>query len=172
MAHEPKFKLTGIRQIGIVVRDLDKTMEAYWRILGIGPWRIYSHGHPMVPVTMYRGRPENYSHRVALADVGGLQIELIQHLGGETIYKEFINLFGEGVQHLGAFVEDARSTVKEAEAAGFKVIQSGSGHGPNRDGGYYYLDTSKELGVVFEVIQRRQPAVPERVYPEADAAKK
>ena len=135
MTSEPKLKLKGIRQIGLVVKDLEKAMEAYWTILGIGPWRIYSHGHPMVPVTMYRGRPENYRHRVALADVGALQIELIQHLEGDTIYKEFVEQFGEGVQHLGAFVEDARATVKEAEAAGFKVIQI------------------------------REKAVPERVYP-------
>ncbi len=167
MSIEPKmkFKLTGIRQIGLVVKDLDKAMEAYWKILGIGPWRIYSHGHPMVPVTMYRGRPEKYRHRVGLADVGNMQIELIQHLEGETIYKEFMAQFGEGVQHLGAFVDDAKTVVKEAEAAGFTVIQSGTGHGPNRDGGYYYLDTSKELGVVLEIIQIRDRAVPERVYP-------
>ncbi len=165
MASEPKLKLKGVHQIGIVVRDLDKAMEAYWRILGIGPWRVYSHGKPVVPVTTYRGRPEDFHHRVALADVGGVQIELIQHLDGNTIYRDFLERFGEGVQHLGVFVENARETVKEAEAAGFKVIQSGTGHGPHGDGGYFYLDTAEELGVVFELIQIREKAKPERVYP-------
>ena len=165
MENNPKLKLKGIHQIGIVVRDLDKAMEAYWRILGIGPWRVYAHGHPVVPVTTYRGRPENYRHRVALADIGALQIELIQHLDGNTIYKEFLDRFGEGVQHLGIFVENADASAKEAEAAGLKVIQSGTGHGPNRDGAYFYIDTAEELGVVYELIQMRQKAQPERVYP-------
>jgi methylmalonyl-CoA/ethylmalonyl-CoA epimerase len=111
-------------------------MKAYWRVLGIGPWKVYAHGHPAVPVTTYRGRPENYSYRVALADIGGLQIELIQHLDGNTIYKEFLNRFGEGVQHLGVFVENAYESAKQAEAAGFKVVQSGTGHGPNGEGAY------------------------------------
>ncbi len=167
MANEPRLKLKGVQQIGIVVRDLDRAMEAYWRILGIGPWRVYSHGQPTVPVTTYRGRPESFHHRVALADVGGVQLELIQHLDGNTLYKEFLDRFGEGVQHLGVFVEDARATVREAEAAGFKVIQSGCGHGPHGDGAYFYLDTAEQLGVVYEVIQIREKARPERIYPEA-----
>jgi methylmalonyl-CoA/ethylmalonyl-CoA epimerase len=165
MTNNPKLKLEGIHQIGIVVRDLDKAMRAYWRILGIGPWRVYSHGNPMVPVTTYRGRPENYRHRVALADVGGMQIELIQHVEGDSIYKEFLTRFGEGVQHLGVFVENAQESAKEAEAAGFNVIQSGTGHGPKGDGAYFYIDTAEELGVVYELIQIRERTQPEKVYP-------
>ena len=165
MANEPLLKLKGIHQIGIVVSDLDKAMEAYWRILGVGPWRVYTHGPPAVPVTTYRGQPEAYHHRVALAEVDGLAIELVQHLDGHTLYREFLDRFGEGVQHVGIFVDDAQAAATEAEAAGIKVIQSGCGHGPNGDGAYFYLDTAEDLGVVFEVIQRREKAEPERVYP-------
>ncbi len=165
MENNPRLKLKGIHQIGIVVRDLDKAMAAYWRILGIGPWRVYTHGHPMEPVTTYQGRPENYRHRVGVADVGGVQIELIEHLQGSTIYKDFLNRFGEGVQHLGVFVENARQAAREAEEAGFKVIQSGMGHGLHGEGAYFYLDTAEELGVVYELIQIREKTPPERIYP-------
>jgi hypothetical protein len=69
------------------------------------------------------------------------------------------------VQHLGVFVENARQAAREAEEAGFKVIQSGTGHGPGGSGAYFYLDTAEELGVVYELIQIREKTQPERIYP-------
>jgi hypothetical protein len=34
--------LGDVLQVGLVVRDLQKSMEAYWKLLGIGPWKIYT----------------------------------------------------------------------------------------------------------------------------------
>ncbi len=167
MVDQPRLKLAAINQIGFVVKDLDKAMEAYWRHFGIGPWRIYTYGPPLVKDTTYRGQRQDFHMRIALADVGGLMIELIQHLDGDTVYKEFGERAGEGVQHLGIFVKNLKEAVAEAEAAGYKVIQSGRGYGAHGDGGFAYLDTEKELGTIYELIEIpsvRRP--PERVYPE------
>jgi methylmalonyl-CoA/ethylmalonyl-CoA epimerase len=168
LATEPKFKLKSINQVGFVVKDLDKSMESYWRNFGIGPWRIYTYGPPLVKQTTYHGKPEQYHMRVALANVGDVMIELIEHLDGSTLYKDFVDQHGEGVQHLGFFVESLDETIKEMEAAGFRVIQSGRGHGVKGDGGFAYLDTADELGTIYEIIEI--PSVrhePERVYPPA-----
>jgi catechol 2,3-dioxygenase-like lactoylglutathione lyase family enzyme len=165
--NQPRLKLTAINQIGFVVKDLDKAMEAYWRNFGIGPWRIYTYGPPLVKQTTYRGRAENFHMRIALADVGGLMIELIQHLDGDTVYKEFVEKAGEGVQHLGIFVENLDRAIEEAQQAGFKVIQSGRAYGVHGDGGFAYLDTAEELGTIYELIEIPSVRVPpERVWPE------
>ena len=166
MAQEPRLKLKGINQIGFVVEDLDKSMAAYWQNFGIGPWRIYTYGPPLVKQTTYRGRREDFHMRIALADFGGLMIELIQHLDGDTVYKEFAAKAGEGVQHLGIFVDNLDQAVAEAQAAGFKVIQSGRAYGVHGDGGFAYLDTADELGTIYELIEipsERKP--PERIWP-------
>ncbi|MHB1007041.1 MAG: VOC family protein [Chloroflexota bacterium] len=166
MAAEPKLKLKSINQIGFVVKDLDKSMEAYWRNFGIGPWKIYTYGPPLVKDTMYRGKREDFHMRIAIADAGNIMIELIEHLDGDTVYKEFGQKSGEGVQHLGVFVQNLSEAVKEAEAAGYKVIQTGHGYGATGDGGFAYLDTETELGTVYELIEIpsvRRP--PERIYP-------
>ena len=41
-ADNPKIKVGEINQIGVVVKDLKKALENYWKTLGIGPWRIHT----------------------------------------------------------------------------------------------------------------------------------
>lgn len=167
MSTQPRLKLKSINQVGFVVKDLDQAMKAYWENFGIGPWKIWTYGSPLVKDTTFRGRPEDFHMRIAIAMVGDVMIELIQHLDGHSVYKEYAQRAGQGVQHLGVFVDSIAEAVKEAEAAGFKVIQSGRGYGATGDGGFAYLDTEDELGTIFEFIEIpkvRRP--PERIYPE------
>lgn len=163
---EPRFRLRAINQVCLVVQDLERTMEAYWCHMGIGPWRVYTYGPPMVKDPTYRGEPEPYHMRIALAQVGDMVVELIQHLDGRTIYRDFTDRAGEGLHHIGIFVENLSEAVEQMRQAGFRVIQSGCGYGVHGDGGFAYLDTEEELGTVWELIEvpsERFP--PERIYP-------
>lgn len=36
------FLRNGIAQVGLVVQDLDRAIECYWKQFGIGPWHIYT----------------------------------------------------------------------------------------------------------------------------------
>ncbi|MHB1162518.1 MAG: VOC family protein [Chloroflexota bacterium] len=166
MNDQPKLKLKGVSQIALVVKDLDRAMEAYWKILGIGPWKIYLYEPGYVKDMQFRGQPDAYRAWVALAEFGGQVIELMQHIDGESLYTEFSAKHGEGVQHLGAFVEDFAQALEDARAAGFKVLQSGHGYGKQGDGAFAYLDTSEELGIIWELIEvPRERSEPVRVYP-------
>jgi len=90
------FQVTAVSQVGFVVRDLDKAMAAYWRV-GVGPWRVYTYGAPLVKDITYRGKPGNWRFLIALASLGaGFSLELIQPLSGESIYSEFLEHHGEG----------------------------------------------------------------------------
>ncbi len=40
--------LTQINQIALVVRDLNVAMRQYLELLGIGPWKVYTYGPPLV----------------------------------------------------------------------------------------------------------------------------
>ena len=163
---QPKLHLKGVSQIALVVKDLKKSMDAYWNILGIGPWRVYKYGPDLVKGQQYMGRPMPYQVWVALASFGDQVIELMEQIDGETLYKEFLEKCGEGVQHLGVFVEDFPKAVKEAEAAGFKVIMAGHGYGKKGDGAYAYLDTAEALGVIWELIEiPTERATPAYIYP-------
>jgi hypothetical protein len=80
----------GIWQISVLVEDLDQAVENYWKLFGIGPWRIYTYARPFVKSMTYRGKPAEYKLRLAFSQIGSLQIELMEQVEGETIHAEFI----------------------------------------------------------------------------------
>jgi hypothetical protein len=156
----------GVKQVALVVENLERTVEAYWHRLGIGPWHFYTYQKPLVSRMTRHGAPAEYSMRVALANLGSTRIELIEQKAGDTVYAEFIHAHGYGVQHLGLVVDDIEAAIREAAAVGYRVTMSGAGFGLDGDGAYAYLDTEDELGTTFELVQRPNRRVePEKIYP-------
>jgi catechol 2,3-dioxygenase-like lactoylglutathione lyase family enzyme len=160
------FLQNGIAQVAMVVKDLDRTVEHYWKVFGIGPWHFYTYGRPLVTKMSYYGKPADYKMRVALSYFGPMRVELIEPQEGETVYADFIKEHGYGIHHFGLLVEDMQTAIAQVEAAGFKVIMDGSGFGPDGDGHYAYLDTEGQLGITLELIERpKRRFPPEKIYP-------
>ena len=163
---ELPFLKNGIGQIAIIVEDLDRAVENYWRLLGVGPWQIYTYGKPLVKKTTYHGHEADYRMRIALAMVGPLLIELIQPLEGDSVYADFVRERGYGFHHVGILVDDMQAALAQAVAAGLSVIQDGQGYGLDGDGHYAYLDTEEEIGVTLELISMpKRRVAPESIYP-------
>ena len=163
---EAPFPITNIAQICVIVPDLDRAVENYWKVFGIGPWSFYTYGTPLVKRMTRHGRPSEYKMRVALANVGPMRIELIEPLEGDTVYSEFVEKHGYGVHHVGVLTDNMATALHQAEEAGLEMTQDGAGFGPDDDGHYAYLDTEELIGTTIELIerpQRRNP--PERTYP-------
>jgi hypothetical protein len=166
MPSPPLFPIAKIDQVCVVVRDLRQAMEHYVKVLGIGPWRVYTYGAPLVRRLTYRGQPADYQMRLAFCQTPSVMLELIEPTRGPTIYQEFLERSGEGIHHFGVFVPNLAKGIAQAQAAGFEVIMSGHGTGVTDDGGYAYLDTEASLGAIFELIELpsvRHP--PEEIYP-------
>jgi catechol 2,3-dioxygenase-like lactoylglutathione lyase family enzyme len=160
------FLQNGIAQVAIIVKDLDETVELYWRAFGIGPWHFYTYGRPFVKQMSYKGEPADYKMRVALSYFGPMRVELIEVLEGDTVYADFIREHGYGIHHFGLLVDDMQAALAQAEAAGFRMIMDGSGFGLDGDGHYAYLDTEAKLGATLELIDRpKRRFPPEKVYP-------
>ena len=158
----------GIGQIAMVVKDLDQIVKNYWEKFGIGPWHFYTYGQAPTDLTYaeYKGKPSDYKMRIALSYFGPTRIELIEHAEGDTIYKDFLEKHGEGVQHLGLIVEDMDKALAEAEEAGFQVVMQGAGFGPDKDGRFVYLSTEEDFGITFELVERpKNRHKPEKIYP-------
>jgi hypothetical protein len=109
-----------------------------------------------------RGEPKEYRMKIAFAKMGAIQLELIQPLS-ESIYTEFLNEKGEGIHHIGCYVDDLDTAVAIVEKQGINVIQSGKRPG----GGYAYLDTEGTMGAIFELIRRpTSTPTPEEIWPD------
>jgi len=136
-----------IGQVGVVVRDIDKAVE-YYSSFGIGPFEPLNAS--IIEREVYGKPAEDVKNIVKVAQVGKVDLELVQPAAGESIQKEFLERHGEGINHLGFFVDDLDQEVAKLVEKGFKVIMSGKFIG---GGGFAYLDTDKVGGVQFELIQ-------------------
>jgi len=142
-----KSPFSKVNQIGVVVRDLDKAIE-YYESFGIGPFKPISVN---VIERKVRDVPnDEWKFRISVADMGPVQFELVQPVAGETPHKEFLDKNGEGINHLGFFVDDFEKEYANLVEKGFEVIYSAR-FSPS--GGAAYFDTKKVGGVLFEIIQ-------------------
>ena len=141
-----------IRQICLVVRDLESAM-VQWSALGIGPWRVHDLGPNWVNEMTFRGQPQRTAVKYAAADSGSLNFELIQPGNEPNVYTEHLEMRGEGLHHLGYFVEDIEMAISEMQALGYEVVQTGRGLGVDGDGAYAYFDTVTALGCMLEAIE-------------------
>ena len=139
-------------QIGVVVKDLEKAIEAYSSIFGVGPWKVVD--LPSIDAPL-RGEPVEYKMRIALAKMGCVVLELIQILEGETIHTEFLREKGEGLHHIALMVDDLDKVVEEWEKAGIKVLQR-SKLPVEEEGdtaGFAYMDTEDLIGIIIELLK-------------------
>ena len=145
-------KLPPVGQLGVVVKDVDKTIDYYSSTYGIGPWRTVEINHPEVQV---RDKTHFWKAKLAFASMGPVEIELIQNIDGRSIHSEFLDEGREGLHHLDFFFSDEdemNRTIAELVKDGFEVIQGGKSR--SAKGSYAYLDTDKVAGIMFEFIYR------------------
>ena len=142
-------------QICIAVKDLDEAMNRYGSLMGVDSFAVYMVDSSDLPGVTYRGAPADYRVQVAIADIGQWQIELLQHHRGDCVYKEFIDEHGEGVHHLGFFVDDEQKyegTCQELVNRGYPHLQGGPILGKHRDGHFDYFDSKQDLGLIIELL--------------------
>ena len=145
-----KSPLSNVDHVGVVVRDMDKAIEHY-QSLGIGPFeRLKNMGLAKSEVM---GKPielDAIKIKARIARMGQIGFELIQPVAGESLWKEFLETKGEGINHLGYLVDDIDKRTVGLEKIGYKVLWSARF---TRGGGAAYFDTRQVGGVIIELIQ-------------------
>jgi catechol 2,3-dioxygenase-like lactoylglutathione lyase family enzyme len=151
-------KLPRLNQLGIVIKDMDRAMDYFSRTFGLGPW--FRAG--LADEEHYRGGTERiqFDLDIVMAFSGGIMLELISHLKGDrNIYLDHLEEHGEGIHHLGFFVNDFDRRMEAVRDAGIGVLQSGIIRSGGKVGGsetkYAYLDTAETGGIIFEYIQTK-----------------
>src|SRR4030042_4204592 len=134
-------KVKSIDHISYAVTDIDKTVEAWSKLYGIAPWTYRENGG-----TDVKGRP--WKIRMAFAYVGPLEVELVQCVEGRIFQSRFLDKWGEGVHHLGFFVDDVDAEVTKLTKDGAQLLI----HDPGK---FAYLDAGGPGGAIFELMQKR-----------------
>jgi methylmalonyl-CoA/ethylmalonyl-CoA epimerase len=148
---KPVIHVKELFQIGIVVRDLEESMRLYEELLGIDDWADMEITSDIFDSLTYNGKPvENACFRTGMADVGFMQIELIQPVEGDLPYSDFLKEHGEGLHHVGHIhVPNIDEAVRNLEARGFSCIFAGSTPGTK----FAYVDMTNTLGAIVELIE-------------------
>ena len=143
---EPVF--TETMQIGIVVRDLEATMQRYVDDYGIGPWEIVEFHPEDAPDLHEHGKRVGRSWRLASTMIGRVQWELIEPLDDESVYARFLAEKGEGVHHIALAPSNFDEAVAAQAERGNELVLSGTFSGYR----VAYLATDRDLGVVAEIF--------------------
>ena len=141
--------LGAIRQNGYVVRDIETAMRHWTERLGVGPFYYIERA----PIEEYRymGNRYDISASIALANSGGLQIELIeQRNDAPSMYHDFLEAGREGLQHVAYWTERMDEDLAKCEVLGFEIVQSGT---VGADGRFVYFDTEGHPGTVVELSE-------------------
>jgi methylmalonyl-CoA/ethylmalonyl-CoA epimerase len=136
-------------QVGLVVHDIEKALDAYCALLGIPrPAVVVTDAYDKAK-TVYRGQPSLAQAKLAFIDLGQVQIELIEPVGVPSTWKDGLDEKGYSVHHIAFNVKDTPQVVEKLTRQGMPAIQQGQYTG----GMYTYIDSAKKLGVILELLE-------------------
>lgn len=100
--------MRNYRQIALVVRDVEKTMQYWWNVMGIGPWDVRHFTPERVREFHVDDKPidEDFDFICAGCWVGDIEFELIQPIKGPNIYWRHLEIKGEGLHHIKDVMPD------------------------------------------------------------------
>lgn len=124
--------------LGVVVRDLDKTVE-YFQSIGADTSQL-EHIHPVS------------KNRIRFIQLGSLPLELIQPAEGKTPARDFLNKRGQGMFHVAFNVEGFNKEKAKMLEKGALIVLSAQR--PEGDLAYF---EPPEAGsnIIMELIERR-----------------
>jgi methylmalonyl-CoA/ethylmalonyl-CoA epimerase len=139
-----------VTQIGIVVKDIEKSIDAYMDVFCLEnrPGIVITDG-PDKAKTKYRGQTSSAVAKLAFIHMGQVDIELIEPVGEPSTWKEFLDTHGEGVHHIAFVIKGSDQVVAYLEGKGIPLVQRGDYTG----GMYHYVDAAPRLGVMLELLE-------------------
>jgi methylmalonyl-CoA/ethylmalonyl-CoA epimerase len=150
----PTLGSTTLAQVAIVVHDIEASAKHYAETLGLPvPETIVTAPGLSVEQT-YLGKPSDAQAKLAFFQVGQVQIELIEPMGGPSTWQEVLDRKGEGVHHIAFWVEGMQKSVDFLKAHDIPMIQRGD----MGEGQFAYFDAESALGVTLELLEAKRAA--------------
>ncbi len=143
-----KFK---IHQLGYVFKDLEKQAKIMEQIYGMK----FTLSEAPNQKYIFRGEEVETHLITGFARTLNTQIELIQWVSGDCLYKEFLEEGREGLHHIGVYVDDLNHYIQTFKDKGIGILQSGIMGSLN----LAYMDTLESFGILielFEILKRRR----------------
>lgn len=147
-----------IMQVCFVVPDIDAAMASWTHTMGIGPFFVFRDLD--IDTVKHRGAPTRVTFHIALAQAGGVQIELAQQVSDAPYaYNEvYPNGSEGGLHHLAIYVSDYHAALTHFSDQGIEASVTGM----FGDMHFAYVDTRAQLGCMIEIIEHH--ALQEQIF--------
>jgi catechol 2,3-dioxygenase-like lactoylglutathione lyase family enzyme len=141
----------AVNHIGLAVRNIEETMNAFVEILGVAPVRVNDFPNPPAPFQFPPdSKWDTSAHvRTNMLRYSRIGIELIQSVGSPTPWTETLEKQkGLGIQHMavGRGTLSREEWLRQGQAKGGKWTNGG----PPPQGTFAYMDFSDTTGLIFE----------------------
>ena len=131
-------KPTHIEHIGIAVNSIADAIPFYERVLGLKCYNIEEVADQKVKTAFFM--------------IGQTKIELLESTDPEGPIGKFLEKRGEGIHHIAFAVENIEDRLREAEAAGIKLIDAVPRRGAEGLS-IAFLHPKSTLGVLTELCE-------------------
>lgn len=150
-ADSSPLKGAKLAQVAIAVHDIDAARKRWAAVLGVDPPNVIE-TEPGEEVRMsFHGKPSNSRAKLAFFDLGGVQLELIEPIGGDSTWNEGLEQNGEAVHHIAFWTENMAQTAEELKGHDVTLVQRGD----MGEGQYAYFDASP-LGCTIELLEHKR----------------
>jgi methylmalonyl-CoA/ethylmalonyl-CoA epimerase len=146
---EPTLGTTTVVQVAIIVRDIEAKVRAWREILGLPEPRMSITATVDEARTEYNGAPSEARARLAFFDMGQVQLELIEPIGGPSTWRDQLEQHGESLHHIAFKIKGMGEKIAHLGANGVPLVQRGEYTG----GRYAYLDGTAQLGCILELLE-------------------
>jgi len=140
-----------------VVNNIEAACMKWVNEMGVGPFFLNEYPNGAFREVTYRSEAADLSMKVAIAQAGPVQIELIEPLTDTCAYRDSVPHGTEGFHHMCVWTLDFEADRRYFENLGYAAANTGR----IRDNDFAYFDTRPLMGCMLEVITQN-PKTQER----------
>lgn len=138
-----------VTQIGIIVRSLEESAQAWSRLLGVPiPETIVTEPVERTQA-QYQGRPTPALAKLAFFQLGQVTLELIEPVGEPSTWQDQLMRHGQSLHHIAFEVKGMAERLTVLAEHGLPTLQRGEYQG----GRYAYLDGQQQYGAIVELLE-------------------
>ncbi len=138
-----------------VVEDIEAACMKWVNEMGIGPFFLTDYKPGTFERITYRGEASDLSMKVAIAQAGPVQIELIEPRTEQCAYRDSVPKGTMGFHHMCVWTLDFEADVQYMDSLGYPTANTGK-IGPID---FAYFDTRPLMGCMLEVVTKNDSIV-------------
>lgn len=138
-----------IAQIGIIVKDVEKTARIWANTFGLPMPEIKITDTIDKTDAKYKGIPTSARAKLAFFNFDNIQVELIEPFGTPSTWNDQLQEHGDSLHHIAFRIKGMQEKIDGLEKQDIDLVQKGEYTG----GRYAYLDGVKKLGLILELLK-------------------